>query len=298
MPPMHRLRQVQFALNQIIEISTKTQTLEMHGWWRFYWTDPRLAWDADRWNTSMLIVPTNRLWVPDVVIYETVSERAVGLQAASCYPDGSCSWLSQRVFKSGCPMNLASFPFDTQRCNFTIGSNSYDQSAVDVVPRRTKASFWVPEDGVVPAPASAVDLSQFRSNQEFLLLRVVTLARPVLYSCCPVPYPVIVVEFTLMRQALTYVYGVIVPLILATTVFLYTFMAGSIRLRMHVVGATPVAYTWARQHPQRRTHMRALEPGGINCKESILYVWGICRGGRSCGLGFKVAKATSRMIPN
>ena len=29
--------QVQFALNQFIEISTKQQTLKMHGWWRYYW---------------------------------------------------------------------------------------------------------------------------------------------------------------------------------------------------------------------------------------------------------------------
>jgi nicotinic acetylcholine receptor len=210
--------QVQLSINQFIEISTKLQTLRMHGWWRLYWTDPRLSWVESQWNVSFLVMPSTKVWVPDVVIYESVAASTVGPQLVTCYSGGSCYLLSQQVFSTGCPMQLAKFPFDTQKCNFTVGSNSYDQSVVDIVPRIVGDGHWIDDDDALPAPAAGVDINDFRSNQEFLMLRVMTLARLVKYGCCPNPYPVLVIEFTLMRQALTYVYGMIVPLILATTV--------------------------------------------------------------------------------
>lgn len=225
-PPSGRTTvEVQFALNQFIEISTKLQTLKMHGWWRLYWTDARLSWDKALWNVSQLIIPKSNAWVPDIVIYETVDKKEIGPQLITCYPGGSCSWLSQQVFSTGCPMNLLAFPFDTQKCNFTIGSSSYDQTVIDVIPRLRNSAYWAKEKDPTPlAPAAAIDIDNFRSNQEFIMLEALALARLVTYGCCPNPYPVVVIEFTLMRQALTYVYGMIVPLILATSVSMLVLM--------------------------------------------------------------------------
>jgi len=79
---------------------------------------------------------------------------------------------------------------------------------VDVLPRQVSAEHWV-DDGKEKAPATAVDLASFSSNKEFVLTNIKIVAKEVKYGCCPVPYPVVVIEFTLVRQALTYVYGLI-----------------------------------------------------------------------------------------
>ena len=70
------------------------------------------------------------------------------------------------------------------------------------------SEHWI-DDGKEKAPAAAVDLARFSSNKEFVLTNVKVTAKEVKYGCCPVPYPVVEIEFTLVRQALTYLYGMI-----------------------------------------------------------------------------------------
>lgn len=39
--------QVQLALQNILQLDTREQTLTFQGWFRSYWADERLTWDPD-----------------------------------------------------------------------------------------------------------------------------------------------------------------------------------------------------------------------------------------------------------
>jgi hypothetical protein len=71
---------------------------------------------------------------------------------------------------------------------------------MDLIPRIIGDSF------------SAVDLGYMVAHSEFELLAVNTIARNVLYSCCPNPYPTIRYEFIFRRYATAYVTSIIAPL--------------------------------------------------------------------------------------
>ena len=47
-PPLGTTVRVQLALQSIPTfVDTQKQTIEIYGWWRYYWTDHRLAWSKD-----------------------------------------------------------------------------------------------------------------------------------------------------------------------------------------------------------------------------------------------------------
>jgi hypothetical protein len=98
----------------------------------------------------------SQMWVPDLIVYDLHNTMEIGTQAISVYPSGDCYWSSQRKFTVGCVFDLTVFPFDKQRCNFTVGSNSYDGSVLDVVPRTVSPSQYTAVGDSALAPKSAV----------------------------------------------------------------------------------------------------------------------------------------------
>ena len=49
------------------------------------------------------------------------------------YSDGKAKWLSPIMFRIGCAINVAKFPFDTQVCDFKFGSFTYDSRRLNLV---------------------------------------------------------------------------------------------------------------------------------------------------------------------
>ena len=202
--------QLQFALYQFTHIDTKMQSVEMHGWWRYYWTDTRLAWNATTWRQDTIVVSSRAVWKPDITIFGLKSARQIGPESITCDKDGACYLLTQMVVQTTCPMELGRYPFDTQRCNMSLGSDSVDRGKFDVRPRKASPAFWA-DDGSVPSPVSAIDLASFSSNKEFVLTQVLVTTMDNTDQLAA-----LLIDFTLVRQTLTYIYGMFVPLVLAT----------------------------------------------------------------------------------
>lgn len=63
---------------------------------------------------------------------------------------GKVEWFSPIMFRISCGINVAKFPFDTQRCAFTFGSFTYDNSKLRLRPESKSAdlskltSMWIP----------------------------------------------------------------------------------------------------------------------------------------------------------
>ena len=219
-PPLGTTVRVQLALQSIPTFDTQTQTIEIYGWWRYYWTDHRLAWSKDDYGgieeATMFynVGGFNSVWAPDMYAYEALSRfenfpDAPVPPAVSVYPDGSC-FISRPVLnKFFCAMEVQKFPFDKQACEITVGSWSYHGLTVDLKPRLSGLG----DERNIYDP---VDVSFYVSNSEFKLLKVQTSHTDQYYACCTEPYPVISYRFWLKRYPSSYVTATILPLILIT----------------------------------------------------------------------------------
>jgi hypothetical protein len=121
----------------------------------------------------------------------------------------------------GCKMTLTTFPFDSQVCLMTVGSNAYTQSFMDLVPRNVGAGKWNTSNGTeVDYAYSTVDLSGYRQNAaaEFVITNVHVSAELVKYGCCPEKYPLLKFQFTFRRSTSTYVQAILLPLVIITMV--------------------------------------------------------------------------------
>ena len=58
------------TMTQIFELDEKNQVLITNAWTNFEWTDEYLQWDpADYANMHTVRMLSDRLWLPDVVLY-------------------------------------------------------------------------------------------------------------------------------------------------------------------------------------------------------------------------------------
>ena len=119
-PAVNNEVQVELALGNIIEVSTAAEFVEFRAWWRKYWTDPRLSWNETEWGISMVSIDASLIWIPDIKVYEAISEIGDRV-GATIYPSGSVFRSVPTITKLSCPMVVRTFPFDRQRCNFTLG---------------------------------------------------------------------------------------------------------------------------------------------------------------------------------
>lgn len=129
----------------------------------------------------------------------------------SVYPRGYVFYSRPLVHKIPCEMSVRQFPFDTQRCSFTLGSWSYHGGVVDVLPRLVRDTTM--SNTTVP---NAMTLETYQVHTEFALMQVTTDHYNHYYSCCPEPYPLITYKLRLRRTPLPYFNGIVLPLILTT----------------------------------------------------------------------------------
>mmetsp|Transcript_51728 Transcript_51728/g.125364 ORF Transcript_51728/g.125364 Transcript_51728/m.125364 type:complete len:619 (-) Transcript_51728:64-1920(-) len=153
------------------------------------------------------------------MIYEVIEEVPSGEVAISVYSSGDVYYSAPRVSTIRCKMDLNAFPYDVQKCDFTIGSMTYDGSLVDVLPRAVDGEEWfIENEGQPPQMKAGIDLLQYKTNTEFSLRRVRITSRNNKYSCCVHPYPVVVYELIIERQTTTFITGIMIPIIVVTLV--------------------------------------------------------------------------------
>ncbi|XP_040057459.1 neuronal acetylcholine receptor subunit alpha-5 isoform X2 [Gasterosteus aculeatus] len=98
------------------------------------WIDRKLRWNPDDYlGITTIRVPSNRIWLPDVVLYDNSDGRfeATVTKAVVKY-NGTISWTPPANYKSACTIDVTFFPFDLQNCSMKFGSWTYDGSQVDI----------------------------------------------------------------------------------------------------------------------------------------------------------------------
>ncbi|XP_051875682.1 neuronal acetylcholine receptor subunit beta-3a isoform X1 [Pristis pectinata] len=188
---------VKFGLeiSQLVDVDEKNQLMATNVWLKQEWNDYKLSWNPDDYGgISTIRVPSESIWLPDIVLYENADgrfESSLMTKAIVKY-NGTVRWTPPASYKSSCTIDVTFFPFDKQNCSMKFGSWTYDGGLVDLI--------LVDED---------VDQKNFFDNGEWEILNatgIKGIRKDGYYS-----YPFITYSFILRRLPLFYTLFLIVP---------------------------------------------------------------------------------------
>ncbi|KAJ8269484.1 hypothetical protein COCON_G00120910 [Conger conger] len=188
---------VRFGLkiSQLVDVDEKNQLMTTNVWLWQEWTDNNLRWNPEDYGgIASIRVPSENIWLPDIVLYENADGRFEGsiMTKAIVKFNGTVTWTPPASYKSACTMDVTFFPFDRQNCSMKFGSWTYDGSMVDLVP-----------------VDDHVDRKDFFDNGEWEILNATGAKgnrRDGLYS-----YPFVTYSFILKRLPLFYTLFLIIP---------------------------------------------------------------------------------------
>ncbi|XP_070543092.1 neuronal acetylcholine receptor subunit alpha-10-like isoform X2 [Ptychodera flava] len=202
------------SLNTIIDMNEVNQVLTSSVWMRQEWTDAGLVWNpSDYYGVDEIRLPSSDLWTPDIVLYNNAAdsfEGGVMPTNAIVQSDGTVTWLSPAILKSACRLDPLFFPFDTQNCSLRFGSWSYDGYQLNLTTRGSEA-----------------DTSVYSSNGEWELLGMPVEVHLVRYACCDTPYPDVRFYIILQRLSLFYMFNLVIPCIMISSLVLFVFQLPS-----------------------------------------------------------------------
>ncbi|CAF4862147.1 unnamed protein product [Pieris macdunnoughi] len=196
--------------NVWLNLDEKNQLLITNIWLSLEWNDYNLRWnDSEYGGVKDLRITPNKLWKPDVLMYNSADEGFDGTYQTNVVVrnNGSCLYVPPGIFKSTCKIDITWFPFDDQHCDMKFGSWTYDGNQLDLVLK----------------DESGGDLSDFITNGEWYLIGMPGKKNTITYACCPEPY--VDVTFTIMirRRTLYYFFNLIVPCVLISSMALLGF---------------------------------------------------------------------------
>ncbi|XP_076878048.1 neuronal acetylcholine receptor subunit beta-3b [Brachyhypopomus gauderio] len=188
---------VRFGLNisQLVDVDEKNQLMTTNVWLWQEWEDYKLRWNPEDYGGITFIrVPSESIWLPDIVLYENADGRFEGslMTKAIVKYNGAVTWTPPASYKSACTMDVTFFPFDRQNCSMKFGSWTYDGTMVDLV-----------------LISSEVDRSDLFDNGEWEILSATGIKgsrRDGMLS-----YPFITYSFILKRLPLFYTLFLIIP---------------------------------------------------------------------------------------
>ncbi|XP_070794630.1 neuronal acetylcholine receptor subunit beta-3 [Pituophis catenifer annectens] len=182
-------------ISQLVDVDEKKQLMTTNVWLKQEWIDHKLCWNPEDYGGITAIrVPSESLWLPDIVLFENADGRFEGslMTKAIIKYNGIVVWRPPASYKSSCTMDVTFFPFDRQNCSMKFGSWTYDGNMVDLI--------LVDEN---------VDRTDFFDNGEWEILNAKGMKgnrKDGLYS-----YPFITYSFVLRRLPLFYTLFLIIP---------------------------------------------------------------------------------------
>ncbi|TKC49727.1 hypothetical protein EI555_005860, partial [Monodon monoceros] len=202
---------VHFGLSiaQLIDVDEKNQMMTTNVWLKQEWNDYKLRWNpAEFGNITSLRVPSEMIWIPDIVLYNNADGEFVvtHMTKAHLYSSGTVHWVPPAIYKSSCSIDVTFFPFDQQNCKMKFGSWSYDKAKIDLVPMQ-----------------QAVDLKDYWESGEWAIINATGTYNTKKYDCCAEIYPDVTYYVVIRRLPLFYTINLITPCLLISCLTVLVF---------------------------------------------------------------------------
>ncbi|KAJ9578406.1 hypothetical protein L9F63_005364, partial [Diploptera punctata] len=128
-----------------IALDEMKAVMTVQGWVKMAWIDEKLKWnDSEYGGLKVLHVADHEIWQPDIVLYNSATANVVdhyGNTHCLVYPNGEVLWVPPTEFQVFCDLDLRLWPYDTQSCQLTLGSWTYDGDKVDILMDKSEANM-------------------------------------------------------------------------------------------------------------------------------------------------------------
>ena len=121
--------EIQYGVDQFSNLFQRTQTWGVAGYFRTWWHDPRLAFNATEAGTDRISLPLadqSKIWQPHTYL-EMVQDWS-GITDTDGFSEGLWIYSDGRVWRSqqrratlACTIDLSQMPYDTQSCQWKMG---------------------------------------------------------------------------------------------------------------------------------------------------------------------------------
>uniref|UniRef100_A0A8C0GS67 5-hydroxytryptamine receptor 3A n=1 Tax=Chelonoidis abingdonii TaxID=106734 RepID=A0A8C0GS67_CHEAB len=108
----------------ILSVDEKNQVLTTYIWYRQHWIDEFLRWNPEDFdNITQMSLPTQSIWVPDILINEFVDVgKSPDIPYVYVSYHGEVQNLKPIQVMTACSLDIYNFPFDVQNCSLTFTS--------------------------------------------------------------------------------------------------------------------------------------------------------------------------------
>ncbi|XP_062591723.1 neuronal acetylcholine receptor subunit alpha-10-like [Saccostrea cucullata] len=206
---------IDLGLREIVDLSEKQETIKLKIWVRLNWKDCNFVWNSSKFKgISQIGLPYDKLWVPDVTLYESIDDIAnmpdMKQYRALITNTGAIQYQFPTTVHVTCGMNISMFPYDQQMCTLTFGSWIHSNSEIEM--------FSKSESG---------DLSSFVNHQEWIVVSLKATKLTELYTCCKEPFSSISYKLVIKRKATFYIITMILPFFALTILSIAGFILPS-----------------------------------------------------------------------
>ncbi|XP_056626370.1 LOW QUALITY PROTEIN: neuronal acetylcholine receptor subunit alpha-9-II [Triplophysa dalaica] len=207
---------LQVTLSQIKDMDERNQVLIAYLWIRQTWNDAYLKWNKEDYcGLEVIRIPSSLVWRPDLVLYNKAVEDFSGPVDTNVVLryTGEITWDAPAITKSSCVVDVSYFPFDSQQCNLTFGSWTYNGNQRSVV---LLLMYMGVAQAADPAPFFH---SGGHHHVEWECGGMPATRNVIMYGCCSDPYPDITYTLLLQRRRSFYIFNLLLPC------FLISFLA-------------------------------------------------------------------------
>ncbi|PAV60292.1 hypothetical protein WR25_19174 [Diploscapter pachys] len=115
---------VSAGLYQIVDLDQRNNLATVSAYLEVFWIDEFLKFNASDFDgINKVFVPLKWLWKPEFYMYHSVHGRVPDYPpdaSAEIRSDGRVRMFVSISSKSFCPINFKRFPFDKQKCTFSV----------------------------------------------------------------------------------------------------------------------------------------------------------------------------------
>ncbi|KAL6724582.1 hypothetical protein Aduo_019460 [Ancylostoma duodenale] len=121
-------------LVHIINVDEVKQTMRVLVYVVEEWEDPTLSWDPTNFSGLRVTwLPEDSIWIPDIIVFNMLDHQELLHSVRSpirISHTGRITFSYPAIYSVMCRINVAKFPFDTQRCDLRIASWGYGEEKI------------------------------------------------------------------------------------------------------------------------------------------------------------------------